>query len=291
MVSQELTVALHSAIASAKLERHKYVTLEHLMLEIAQGTTASELLLDCNMRFPPLYRGLKASLSSLETVETGIDYEPELSLSLQRAMARAQLYVERTGHTNPSIKARHVLWGISRESNSIAVKLLNEQGITEQAIIDAMAHAAYQMLPSTPEPQGGQTVTVRFPHGEEIFEDVHHCANWLQLEQLVDQTPNAILFSANIAIDLHNSTARNQVARNTRLLGHVAVAASALGAATTGGILPILQGILGRFALDFGADQTAAAKDSIQGRLMDRLKVNYPRSIDLDGGALLLTKR
>ena len=165
MIGQRLEYILNEAIKKANVLRHEYLTLESVLLIMLDDAFIEETLKSCNVDIEILRNELiefmnnKSNFSILtkEQVEelggaqfkdrrvrelaneSGIYYQPELSVALQAVLQRAALHVQSSGKQH--IMGIHVLVSLfGEEKDSFALYVLKKQGVDKFGIVQKIAH-------------------------------------------------------------------------------------------------------------------------------------------------------
>ncbi len=163
MLARELQITLHLAAHLARTRRHEYLTLEHVLLamlhtlpeslevltdagihvedtvEESSGPSALEILEACGTDAPALRLSLIAFLDhELEPLPANRESIPEYTLAFQRATQRAAYHVQSAGRGE--MKAGNLLVSMFRESDSHAIYLLEQQGVTRLDVMNFVSH-------------------------------------------------------------------------------------------------------------------------------------------------------
>ena len=164
MISRELEYLINSAIRKANLLKHEFLTLETVLLALLEDKALAELLEEHGANLSDLKVELENflkdennfSLLTDEEIEelskehfadenlrklakqSGVSYQPELSMALQRSLQRAALQLQSSGKS--SIGAIHLLLAMMQEEESQAIYLLKKQGIERLQLVEAVAH-------------------------------------------------------------------------------------------------------------------------------------------------------
>ena len=130
MISQELRACLMTAMISAKVSRHEFFTVEHLLLALLEDSRTVEILQACSIDIDKLKISLSEFINAVTPLVTGVDSDPRQSLGCFRSIQRAKQY-------NPlSTTGAHLLVGIFGERDSQAVDFLTQEVLTRQDVID-----------------------------------------------------------------------------------------------------------------------------------------------------------
>lgn len=166
MISQKLELILNKSIKLANEKRHEFLTLENVLLSMLDDETVSEVLTDCGASLGELKKDLQSflnedsnfSLLSEDEIqdlnrkqfgneqlremarENGIQYQPEISLSLQRVIQRAAIHIQSSGKT--AIQAINLLVAMFSEKESHATYFLERQGVDRIAVVEKIAHSS-----------------------------------------------------------------------------------------------------------------------------------------------------
>jgi ATP-dependent Clp protease ATP-binding subunit ClpA len=139
MLSKNLESTLHRALAIAKVNRHEFATLEHLLFALSDDPDASAVLRGCGVNLHDLKRDiiqfLEHDLRSL--VVDGLE-EAKPTAGFQRAVHRAAIHVQSAGKNE--ITGANVLVALFSEKDSHAVYFLTEQKIARLDIVNYISH-------------------------------------------------------------------------------------------------------------------------------------------------------
>jgi ATP-dependent Clp protease ATP-binding subunit ClpA len=139
MIAQELEVSLHMAFVEARQKRHEFVTVEHLLLALADNPAAQEVLKACGANLDALRQSLREFVDQNTPIVVGEDpVDTQPTLGFQRVIQRAILHVQSLGRKE--VNGSNVLVALFGEKDSHAVYFLNQQGITRLDVINFMAH-------------------------------------------------------------------------------------------------------------------------------------------------------
>jgi ATP-dependent Clp protease ATP-binding subunit ClpA len=139
MISRELQITLQLAMTEALNRRHEYVCLEHLLYAMLHDVTTSNILQHCGADLDALRKKLQKYLDEeVERRPKGESLQPHYANGVQRALQRAALHAQSAGR--PEINGSQVLAAIFHETESQAVFLLQEQGVTRFDVINFISH-------------------------------------------------------------------------------------------------------------------------------------------------------
>lgn len=170
MISSQLEIYLNKAIKRANDLKHEFLTLENVLLAILDDSAVSSVLTSCGADITSLRSDLQNfvdepshfSILSEEEIEelgkeqftneemrrmanqSGIYYQPEISLTLQRVIQRAALHVQSSG--KKAIMPVNLLVAMFSAKDSHAVYLLKKMGIERINIVEKIAHGSDKAL-------------------------------------------------------------------------------------------------------------------------------------------------
>ncbi len=159
MMSNDLEFIINAAIRQANKMRHEYLTLEGILYSMLDDEQVVDTLLECGGNIDMIKADLEAffeeegnfSVLSFQEIEelsekqfvgedlrrlardSGIHYQPEISLALQRAIQRAAIHVQSAG--KKQIRGINLLVAIFQEEDSFALYVLQKQGIDKFHVI------------------------------------------------------------------------------------------------------------------------------------------------------------
>ncbi len=137
MFSKMLEKSLNRAFAQARLKRHEFITVEHLLLTLLDNPEACEVLNACGADLDRLRAGLGIFIDETTplipmNVERGI----QPTLSFQRVLQRAIYQVQTSGR--PEVSGANVLTAIFSEPESQAVYFLSQENVTRIDVVNYM---------------------------------------------------------------------------------------------------------------------------------------------------------
>ncbi len=139
MISRELQVTLQLAMTEAVNRRHEFVCLEHLLYAMLHDVTSSNILKNCGADLDALRRKLGHYLDEqVERMPKSETAAPRYAIGVQRALQRAALHVQSSGHQE--ISGSNVLVAMFHETESPAIFFLQEQGVTRFDAINYISH-------------------------------------------------------------------------------------------------------------------------------------------------------
>ena len=139
MLSKNLEISLHRALALAKKYRHEYATLEHLLFALTDDPDASAVMRGCGISLPDIKKHLSEFLESEMTslvVEELEESRP--TAGFQRVIHRAAIHVQSAGKSE--VTGANVLVALFSERDSHAVFFLQEQELSRLDVVNYISH-------------------------------------------------------------------------------------------------------------------------------------------------------
>lgn len=140
MLNLELEVTLNLAFKDARVSRHEYMTVEHLLLALLDNREAATVLRGCNVDLEALRHDLRTfiDMSTPLLLESMDDAETQPSLGFQRVLQRAVFHGQSSG--KQEIGGASVLVAIFSEADSHAVYLLNKHDVQRLDVVSYISH-------------------------------------------------------------------------------------------------------------------------------------------------------
>lgn len=141
MITPELESTLQHAFARAKLKRHEFLGVEHLLLALLENDLARKVLLGCKADLAILAHKLSEFIDENtpiipESMSERVETQP--TLGFQRVIQRAIMQAQSSGHKD--VNGAQVLVAIFGEKDAHAVYYLNQQSITRLEVMNYIAH-------------------------------------------------------------------------------------------------------------------------------------------------------
>ena len=151
MLSKDLELNLNTAFKQARLRRHEYMTVEHLLLALLENEAATKVLRACGADLSALGGELAEFVETTTPVipESESDRETEPTLGFQRVLQRAVFHVQSSGKTE--VTGANVLVALFSEQESQAVFLLKKQNIARIDVVNFITHGISKVS-DTPRP-------------------------------------------------------------------------------------------------------------------------------------------
>jgi hypothetical protein len=137
--SAALAVTLRRAFGFASQRKHEYATLEHLLLALIDDADASAAMRVCSADLGALAHKLVGYLDNelkRLVVDNGANSKP--TAGFQRVVQRAELRGKELGRS--MVTGANILEAITSETQSPAARLLGEQGMTRQHLLNVITH-------------------------------------------------------------------------------------------------------------------------------------------------------
>lgn len=158
--TEQARQAVVTASEEARQLKHSYIGSEHLLLGIlAEGESLGWFVLNqlgVHVEWAREWVGRIVGLG--DEVPVGqIPFTPRSKQAMELALREALSL----GHSY--IGTEHLLLGLSRQNDSVAARMLDERGVTGDAIRDAVVRALSNRWPIVePEPKPERKVEIRF---------------------------------------------------------------------------------------------------------------------------------
>jgi ATP-dependent Clp protease ATP-binding subunit ClpA len=164
MISTQLELLLNRAIKRANELKHEFLTIENVLLAIISDETVKQVLLDCGANIPGLKSDLEefvndnSHFSILDEEEidelgkeqfanedmrklansSGIFYQPEISLSLQRVIQRAALQIQHSG--KKEIMPINLVVAMYSAKECHGIFFLKKHNVERISLVEKIAH-------------------------------------------------------------------------------------------------------------------------------------------------------
>lgn len=145
MLDPKLEKALNQAVESAQLKGHEFVSLEHILLSLAENNDdAKEILSACGADLKALAQALQKHINETCPVvpekdrQRQSDWKPELTLAFHRLLQRSAIQVQSAGRAQ--VSSGHVLVALYHEEESFARFILEQLGVNQFDVINYISH-------------------------------------------------------------------------------------------------------------------------------------------------------
>ncbi len=154
--SRNLEDTIHRAIDFATERRHEFVTLEHLLLALAEDQDAIAVLRACDVDLDKIREDLSSYLDNdLDYLVSESMSDPRPTEGFNRALQRAMIHVQSSGREE--VTGANVLVAIFSERESHAVYFLQEQDMTRFDAVNYISHGIAK-VPGLSETRGVEGV-------------------------------------------------------------------------------------------------------------------------------------
>lgn len=140
MLNLELEVTLNLAFKDARVSRHEFMTVEHLLLALLDNREASKVLRGCGANLDALREELRAFIINTTPLlpEHIQDVDTQPTLGFQRVLQRAVFHGQSSG--KEEIGGASVLVAIFSEADSHAVYLLRKYQVQRLDVVSYISH-------------------------------------------------------------------------------------------------------------------------------------------------------
>lgn len=151
MLSRDLEETLSQAFKSARGKRHEFMTVEHLLLALADNEAAAGVLTACGADLAQLRGDLIEFVDATTPLipESELDRETQPTLGFQRVLQRAVFHVQSSGKSE--VTGANVLVAIFSEQESQAVYFLRQQNISRLDVVNYITHGISRVADEDPD--------------------------------------------------------------------------------------------------------------------------------------------
>jgi ATP-dependent Clp protease ATP-binding subunit ClpA len=151
MLSRDLELALIKAIKEAKIHRHEYVTVEHMLYGLLHDDLASHIITSCGGNNDNLKERLERFFNGgMPVLKEGMS-EPAQTVAFNRVLQRAVSHVQSCG--KKQVDTGDVLVAIFNEQDSHAVYFLGTEGVGRMEVVEYISHSLPEHMRTTPHKQ------------------------------------------------------------------------------------------------------------------------------------------
>lgn len=199
MLSKNLEMSLHRALAVAREYHHEYATLEHLLLALSEDPDANSVMHGCGVNLLQLRERLRNFLSNeLSALIIHGEVEAKPTAGFQRVIHRAAIHVHSAGKCE--VTGANVLAEIFSERESHAVYFLHEQNLTSLDVMNYISHGVVKFGEYAPEDTA--------PSVAEPEKEANFAESATPKERHANETPNAL---ASYCINLNKRAEQNKI--------------------------------------------------------------------------------
>ena len=142
-LSKELEETLKRAFEQAKVRRHEFITLEHILFELTYDPDASDVLIGCGVDLDRLRDSIDNFMNeNMPPIDSEYLPDPQYSAGSQFVLRLAAMHAESAD--KPEINGGNILVSMFRVDESHAVFLLNEQGVNRYDVVRYFSHGRSQ---------------------------------------------------------------------------------------------------------------------------------------------------
>lgn len=138
MLSRDLELALIKAIKEAKIHRHEYVTVEHMLYGLLHDELARHIITNCGGNNDTLKERLERFFNGGMPVLKDSGGEPAQTVAFNRVLQRAVSHVQSCG--KKQVDTGDVLVAIFNEQDSHAVYFLGTEGVGRMEVVEYISH-------------------------------------------------------------------------------------------------------------------------------------------------------
>ncbi|MDO5673950.1 MAG: ATP-dependent Clp protease ATP-binding subunit ClpA [bacterium] len=155
MLSRDLELALIKAIKEAKIHRHEYVTVEHMLYGLLHDELARHIITSCGGNNDTLKERLERFFNGGMPVLKDAGGEPAQTVAFNRVLQRAVSHVQSCG--KKQVDTGDVLVAIFNEQDSHAVYFLGTEGVGRMEVVEYISHGLpeHMRTDSGKQPQPG----------------------------------------------------------------------------------------------------------------------------------------
>jgi ATP-dependent Clp protease ATP-binding subunit ClpA len=142
MISIELNNIFRDSVQYAKVNKHEYLTLEHIFLTILKSARGEDILMsaggDVEEMKEMVLNYVETSNPVMETIEEGKDHNPYETVALSNVMNDMVSHINSSGKAEAQIG--DLIASIYTQEESYAYTVLAHEGITRLDILEVISH-------------------------------------------------------------------------------------------------------------------------------------------------------
>ncbi len=138
MLSRELELALIKAIKEAKVKKHEYVTVEHMLWGLLHDDLATHIIDKCGGNHDTIRERLERFFAGGMPILKEGEGEPAQTVAFNRVLQRAVNHVQSCG--KKQVDTGDVLVSIFAEPDSHAVYFLGSEGVGRMEVVEYISH-------------------------------------------------------------------------------------------------------------------------------------------------------
>jgi len=163
MINKELGIIIEATIQDAKIRKHEYLTVEHLLYAVLHNDLGISIVTNCGGNIQRMIISLEIYFKEtfLKT-DQGKGLTPEPTIGFQRILQRAFNHVQSAG--KEAVDAGDILAAIFFEEDSHAVNILEAEGILRLDVLEYISHGVSRLADGVSQP--GSTTGPQTHHGD-----------------------------------------------------------------------------------------------------------------------------
>ena len=139
MISEQLEIIIQKAFDLARVNKHEFLTLEHLLVELCKDEDVKKFLKTNNISYKFIVNDLNNYIETqLNTIIVNEDIKPSPSVSFERVLKRAAQHVQSSG--KKEVKSLNILVAMFSERDSFAVYFLEKNNVTRLDLVSYISH-------------------------------------------------------------------------------------------------------------------------------------------------------
>ncbi|WP_418186363.1 ATP-dependent Clp protease ATP-binding subunit ClpA [Aliarcobacter lanthieri] len=139
MISKELRHIFAQAVGYAKINKHEYLTVEHIFLMLINDLTIEGLFIDLGLNSQELFEELKKYIDeTTPKVPEDINDEPIETLALSSTIEYMVAHAQGSGKQNASVEDMFV--AILKDEKAYSTYLLRKYGVQRVDILEEISH-------------------------------------------------------------------------------------------------------------------------------------------------------
>lgn len=143
MLSQEIENAINKLFREARVKRHEFVTVEHMLFAMTENDVAKEALRACGIDIDILQSDLELYIEDNTPLLAQNDpRDTQPTIGFQRVLQRAVYHVQSSGKSK--VTGDNILVAIFSEPESHAVYYLNRQDMTRLDLVNYISHGIHK---------------------------------------------------------------------------------------------------------------------------------------------------
>ncbi len=176
-LSRELEETLKRAFEQAKVRRHEFITLEHILFELTYDPDASDVLIGCGVDLDRLRDSIDNFMNeNMPPIDSEYLPDPQYSAGSQFVLRLAAMHAESAD--KPEINGGNILVSMFRVDESHAVYLLNQQGVNRYDVVRYFSHGRSQFERQERQTSIAKTDTESAPEQKDPLSE--YCTNLVQ---------------------------------------------------------------------------------------------------------------